>query len=121
MKNSAVIYATVTAGEERGGFLRVPLCLFARFCQLLIRGIERIERFIRDGAVKVTSACEAPRGNVVVLDEDFPGGVTPVAQAALIQVDSLPGDSYVHFGKVAVKRYLCILFNEAVNGFLFVG
>ena len=121
MKNSAVIYATVTAGEERGGFLRVPLCLFARFCQLLIRGIERIERFIRDGAVKVTSACEAPRGNVVVLDEDFPGGVTPVAQAALIQVDSLSEDSYVHFGKVTIEHYLCTLFNEAVNGLLLVG
>lgn len=63
---------------------------------------------------------ESSHGNVVVLDEDFPDGVSPVADAPLVWIDLLPlVNGHVCFGKVTIEHDLSATFDEVVNGFLF--
>lgn len=87
-----------------------------------VRGIERIECFVCDGAVEVAGSRESSHGNVIVLDEDFTDGVSPVVKVPLVRVNSaLLVNCHVCFGKVAVEHDLRAPFNEVVNVLLFVG
>lgn len=70
----------------------------------------------------VAGSRETPRGNVVVLDEDFPDGVSVVVDAPLVWIDLLPlVNCHVCFGEVTIEHDLRAPFNEVVNGLLFAG
>lgn len=89
---------------------------------MLVRGIERVERFVGDGAVKVAGSCETPRGNVVVLDEDLPDGASPAAKVPLVRVNSAPLiNGHACFGEATIEHDLRAPFDEVVNVLLFVG